>query len=145
MPVRDGMPWLPWALEDLAKSRVQLEILVCDDGSRDASMAFLTKVQEHIEELRKQTEENSETQAKKTEKEQLGERPRCQETLRELEVEESLQVVPDENGKDNEARHAVDADAADAADAAGGDGGPQRSWVCQELFSHCSANWLGID
>lgn len=38
------MPFLPWALDDLASSPVALEVLVCDDGSRDGSFEWLTAV-----------------------------------------------------------------------------------------------------
>ena len=36
MPCRDAMPFLPWAVDDLARSvGCRLEVLVCDDGSTD--------------------------------------------------------------------------------------------------------------
>lgn len=42
MPCRNGMPWLPWAVDDLARSTgCRLEILVCDDGSVDGSGEWL--------------------------------------------------------------------------------------------------------
>ena len=41
MPCRNGMPFLPWALQDLFDSSVPLEVLVCDDGSSDGSLEYL--------------------------------------------------------------------------------------------------------
>ncbi|CAE7943439.1 rckA, partial [Symbiodinium necroappetens] len=41
MPCRNGWPFLPWAVDDLASSSTPLEILVCDDGSSDGSEKWL--------------------------------------------------------------------------------------------------------
>ena len=46
MPCRNGMPFLPWAVHDLASSSTKLEILVCDDGSNDGSAEWLKELQE---------------------------------------------------------------------------------------------------
>jgi len=55
MPCRNGMPFLPWALDDLASSSIALEVLVCDDGSCDGSTQWLEALtqltqSEHMEE-----------------------------------------------------------------------------------------------
>lgn len=49
------MPFLPWALDDLASSSIALEVLVCDDGSCDGSTQWLEALtqltqSEHMEE-----------------------------------------------------------------------------------------------
>ncbi|CAE7530683.1 rckA [Symbiodinium sp. CCMP2592] len=41
MPCRNGWPFLPWAVDDLASSSTALEILICDDGSSDGSEKWL--------------------------------------------------------------------------------------------------------
>lgn len=41
-PCRDGMPFLPFAVADMARNTgVHLEMLVCDDGSKDGSKEWL--------------------------------------------------------------------------------------------------------
>lgn len=51
VPCRNAMPFLPWAMDDLARSTgCRLEVLVCDDGSTDASGAWLGKLYECIAE-----------------------------------------------------------------------------------------------
>ncbi|CAJ1402465.1 unnamed protein product [Effrenium voratum] len=49
MPCRNGMPFLPWALDDLASSSVALEVLVCDDGSSDGSAEWLQRLHTALE------------------------------------------------------------------------------------------------
>ena len=44
-----GMPFLPWAVDDLASSSVALEVLICDDGSRDGSTEWLETLQSRVE------------------------------------------------------------------------------------------------
>lgn len=45
VPCRDAMPFLPWALDDLSRSAApKLELLVCDDGSRDGSREWLEEL-----------------------------------------------------------------------------------------------------
>ena len=43
------MPFLPWAVDDLASSSVALEVLICDDGSRDGSTEWLETLQSRVE------------------------------------------------------------------------------------------------
>ena len=71
MPVRNGMPWLPWAVDDLAKSSVNLEILICDDGSFDGSADFLQKLKEECaKEPKEPKERRSDAEVKESEGDQ---------------------------------------------------------------------------
>jgi len=45
VPCRNAMPFLPWAVDDLARSTgCRLEILICDDGSTDDSGKWLRRL-----------------------------------------------------------------------------------------------------
>eukprot|EP00445_Apocalathium_hangoei_P029032 CAMPEP_0203927018 /NCGR_PEP_ID=MMETSP0359-20131031/66486_1 /ASSEMBLY_ACC=CAM_ASM_000338 /TAXON_ID=268821 /ORGANISM="Scrippsiella Hangoei, Strain SHTV-5" /LENGTH=486 /DNA_ID=CAMNT_0050855713 /DNA_START=56 /DNA_END=1513 /DNA_ORIENTATION=- len=49
MPCRNAMPFLPWAVDDLASSvGCRLEVFICDDGSTDASGDFLRSLHDAI-------------------------------------------------------------------------------------------------
>mmetsp|Transcript_21073 Transcript_21073/g.45654 ORF Transcript_21073/g.45654 Transcript_21073/m.45654 type:complete len:514 (-) Transcript_21073:12-1553(-) len=49
MPCRNGMPWLTWAVDDLARcTGCRLEVLVCDDGSTDNSADWLKSLEDAI-------------------------------------------------------------------------------------------------
>eukprot|EP00435_Cladocopium_sp_Y103_P024200 s2670_g5.t3 len=46
-----GMPFLPWAVDDLASSSIALEVLICDDGSRDGSTEWLETLQSLLDQV----------------------------------------------------------------------------------------------
>eukprot|EP00439_Symbiodinium_sp_Y106_P037139 s3984_g4.t1 len=50
MPCRNGWPFLPWAVDDLASSSTALEILICDDGSSDGSEKWLKALEAESQE-----------------------------------------------------------------------------------------------
>ena len=59
MPCRNGWPFLPWAVDDLASSSTTLEILICDDGSSDGSERWLQALEAQSQE----SQESQESQA----------------------------------------------------------------------------------
>ena len=54
-----GMPFLPWAVDDLANSSVALEVLICDDGSRDGSTEWLETLRSRLDEDQEDKEDKA--------------------------------------------------------------------------------------